>query len=625
MSAPPRGEEADKNVRPTRRCWLDAEGCAEILLGGGDGFLDGGFDVFAGECGGGGAEDQGDGDGLGALVERFAAVGGDEFEVFEIRKIEGADEAFDLFVGSGFGDDQGEIAADGGEAGERMELGDVLGEFEEGFQFQFGGHDLLAEGELVGDGAIDAADVADGFGSPLNGAGGGRGEAWACRRVRGHGTHTHTCAGLGLGDDVEGTLGIELIEESFDCAAGGAVVFAADEGDAAALVDFAIFVEPESGADFEEFGAGGAVGFVVADGLEEAGDDAGAEAGIGGADVLVSAEERGGLRGAEIVGQEIGDEGEGERFEIAGGDEGFADGINGGFIGRLGGEADGDLIAEGDFVVADDAGDFFDEVNFDVEVEAMGGDLHFDGFAFLRGGELEASEGVEDLGRGKIGAEELAEAGEAEGEFFGVIIRRAGGDEAGKQFAAGGLENELGSAEAGAFGEGGIDLALESIGGVGFHGQGTGGFADGEGIEAGGFEEDVGGGIGDFGVSAAHDAGEGDGASGVGDDEHAGAEEAFAAVDAGDFFGGAGFADDDFVAGELVEVEGVEGLAEFEHDVVGDIDDIVDGAQTDGFEAFDHPVGAFGDFDVAENAGGVEGAEILRFDLDGGGGTGGSA
>ena len=40
---------------------------------------------------------------------------------------------------------------------------------------------------------------------------------------------------------------------------------------------------------------------------------------------------------------------------------------------------------------------------------------------------------------------------------------------------------------------------------------------------------------------------------------------------------------------EFVEVEGVQRLAEFEEDEIGDIDDVVDRAQADGFEVSDHP------------------------------------
>ncbi len=43
-------------------------------------------------------------------------------------------------------------------------------------------------------------------------------------------------------------------------------------------------------------------------------------------------------------------------------------------------------------------------------------------------------------------------------------------------------------------------------------------------------------------------------------------------------------ADDDLVAFYVGVIEGVEGLAPFKEDVVGDVDDVVDGAGADGEE-----------------------------------------
>ncbi|MFT6181402.1 MAG: hypothetical protein ACJAQT_002126 [Akkermansiaceae bacterium] len=82
-----------------------------------------------------------------------------------------------------------------------------------------------------------------------------------------------------------------------------------------------------------------------------------------------------------------------------------------------------------------------------------------------------------------------------------------------------------------------------------------------------------------------------------------------------------------FAVGGLADVEGardfggiesVEGLAEFVEDVVGDIDDVVDGAEADRFELFDEPVGAGGDFDSFDGKGGVERADEGIEDDDGG-------
>ena len=130
---------------------LEAQRCAKFLLRGRDRLLDSALDLLAGERGRRRAEDEGDGYGFLVFVERLAPIGGDEFQIFQIGKFQGADETVDLRVGDVFGDDEREVAADGGEAGELMELGDVLGEFEEGFQLDFGGDDLVAEGKLIGD------------------------------------------------------------------------------------------------------------------------------------------------------------------------------------------------------------------------------------------------------------------------------------------------------------------------------------------------------------------------------------------------------------------------------------------------------------------------------------------
>ena len=63
-------------------------------------------------------------------------------------------------------------------------------------------------------------------------------------------------------------------------------------------------------------------------------------------------------------------------------------------------------------------------------------------------------------------------------------------------------------------------------------------------------------------------------------------------------------------SGDFGRVEGVERLPDLVEDVVGDIDDVVDGAQADGFELFRKPVGTRGDFDTFYREDGVEGADV---------------
>lgn len=81
--------------------------------------------------------------------------------------------------------------------------------------------------------------------------------------------------------------------------------------------------------------------------------------------------------------------------------------------------------------------------------------------------------------------------------------------------------------------------------------------------------------------------------------------------------------DDDLSIGESIEVEGVEWLSAFEHDVVGDIDDVINGVDADGGESIAEPCGAGADADSANKSGVVFGAEVFAVDVDGDGGSGG--
>jgi len=91
------------------------------------------------------------------------------------------------------------------------------------------------------------------------------------------------------------------------------------------------------------------------------------------------------------------------------------------------------------------------------------------------------------------------------------------------------------------------------------------------GREVGGLEGDVGGLIADLGVRAAHGAGQADGAAVVSNRQIVGGQFAFDVVDGLELLPRLGPSS---AHGSLqgIEVEGVQWLAEFEHDVVRDVD-----------------------------------------------------
>ena len=69
--------------------------------------------------------------------------------------------------------------------------------------------------------------------------------------------------------------------------------------------------------------------------------------------------------------------------------------------------------------------------------------------------------------------------------------------------------------------------------------------------------------------------------------------------------------------GKGVQVKGVQRLTGEHHHIVGDVDDVVVRAHTQGVKALDHPVGRRADLDVAHDAGNVAVAQALVGNLDG--------
>ena len=89
-----------------------------------------------------------------------------------------------------------------------------------------------------------------------------------------------------------------------------------------------------------------------------------------------------------------------------------------------------------------------------------------------------------------------------------------------------------------------------------------------------------------------------------------GAELAHLAVQGGQFLSFGCQADDDFAALHVAVVEGMHGLAVFQHHIVGNVHDVVDGPYPHGAQPLPHPLGRRGDLHVAHHPGGVPGHQI---------------
>ena len=78
---------------------------------------------------------------------------------------------------------------------------------------------------------------------------------------------------------------------------------------------------------------------------------------------------------------------------------------------------------------------------------------------------------------------------------------------------------------------------------------------------------------------------------------------------------GIGAAHDDGMVAQFVVVESVQRVAKLEHDVVGNVDDVVDAGYAAGFEAILEPRGRRLNFYAANDAGGETAAQLRRADF----------
>ena len=162
----------------------------------------------------------------------------------------------------------------------------------------------------------------------------------------------------------------------------------------------------------------------------------------------------------------------------------------------------------------------------------------------------------------------------------------------------------------------GVQTLFIAGGSVGTHIQSGGGAVDGGAVEVGGFKQNHGGVAHDLAVGTAHDAGHADGLVLVTDAEHRGGQLPLIAVQRLNGLALPGGADDDMVALHAGEVEGVHGLAVFQHHIVGDVHDVVDGADAGVPQPLPHPRGGGLDLHVLHHPGGVPGAQLAVLDVD---------
>ncbi len=181
---------------------------------------------------------------------------------------------------------------------------------------------------------------------------------------------------------------------------------------------------------------------------------------------------------------------------------------------------------------------------------------------------------------------------------------------------AGGFQDQIHGAARGIERAVRVHAAFEAVGGIRREPEAPRGPADGLRAEIRRLEHDVRGRGVHARVLAAHEAGDDERLHRVGDHQHAAVERALLLVEGHELLAVGRAADDKFAARDLLRIEHVQRLAELEHDVVADVDQVVDRAEAHRREAFLHPGGARADLHAGDGDADVKRAVLRRVDAD---------
>jgi hypothetical protein len=169
-----------------------------------------------------------------------------------------------------------------------------------------------------------------------------------------------------------------------------------------------------------------------------------------------------------------------------------------------------------------------------------------------------------------------------------------------------------------------IHAALEAIGGLGAESQCLRAGAHPRRVEVRAFDENACGLRRHLGRFPAHDPGDADGTRSVRDHQLAGGQLPLDAVQRHQRLAGRGRARVHLAGGNRVEVIGMERLAAFEEDEVGDVDDVVARPRSHELQADRQPERRGGDRDPFHDAGDETGASLQVVDHDARAGLGGA-
>jgi len=179
------------------------------------------------------------------------------------------------------------------------------------------------------------------------------------------------------------------------------------------------------------------------------------------------------------------------------------------------------------------------------------------------------------------------------------------------------LPHQLAGAVDRRLGVGGMKSLFKNTGRIGAEADPLGGLADIGTVEGRGLEKNGLHFVRDLGVLTAHDTCNTDLLFSVADHQDIVVHPAHLAVQGLEHVSVLRAAHDDLVSLDRIEVKGVHGLAVFDHDIVGNVDQIVDGTDPAGREPSLHPPGGGADLYILADTGCIAAAQVGVLYLDG--------
>ncbi|CAI8840095.1 hypothetical protein EMIT043CA1_230055 [Pseudomonas brassicacearum] len=247
-------------------------------------------------------------------------------------------------------------------------------------------------------------------------------------------------------------------------------------------------------------------------------------------------------------------------------------------------------VANRQAVVTVQAGQFFDQVDFQADIEAMA--WHFDApLPYPIGADVQAqgAEQAFDFGRIHFHAQHLGDALGTQGDrgnLGQVLFADSLDDRAG--FTTRDVQQQACGALHGFTGQLPVHATLVTVRGIGVQAIGAGLASDGDLVEERTFQEYIAGRRGDTTVLAAHYASDCQGTGVVGNHQGVAAQGHFLAVEQYQLLTLFGHAYANATV-DFGEIERMQRLTQLQHHIVGDVDSGVDAAHVGATQALDHP------------------------------------